>query len=67
MNMICHEAIGMKTITIARQHFAHVLQINSVVFWFEETGFTVIASLNNMIGISWDVHPWTTRHGNSFC
>jgi hypothetical protein len=66
MDMIGHQAVSMDSNAIAPGILFPELKIILVVFWLDETGFAVIAALNDMVGIPWKVHPCMARHSISF-
>ena len=66
MNMVRHEAIRMNTHTVTLTAFLPQPKIELIVLRFEETGLAIVTALDDMIGITRKIHPFTSGHSNSF-
>jgi len=60
MNMVGHEAIRMNTHTVPLTAFLPQIKIELIVFRFEKTGFEIVTALDDMIGITREIHPFTS-------
>jgi hypothetical protein len=67
MDMIGHQAIGMKMHLVSLAPLSERSQVISVILISKETGFTVITALHNMRRDPRQVHPWFSWHRKSFC
>ena len=66
MDMIGHQAVSMNTYTIASSTLLPQFQIELVIFRLYKTDVTVVATLNDMVGIAWKIRPCSPWHNNSF-
>jgi hypothetical protein len=55
--MVGHQAVCMYNATITPGNNFPQVQIELIILWFDKTGFTVIASLDDMVWQPRYVHP----------
>ncbi len=66
MNMVRHVAIRMNTHTVPLTAILPQLKIELIVFRFEKTCLAIVTTLDDMIGITRKIKPFTSGHSNSF-
>lgn len=66
MNMICHLAPGMYCHAVTLCALLSKFKVKLIIPGFNETGFAVAATLNNMIGKTRKVAPCLSGHSISF-
>jgi hypothetical protein len=67
MDVVGHQAIGMKLHIISFAALSQRVQVISVILVSKETSITVITALDDMCGDPRQLHPWFSWHRKSFC
>ena len=60
--MVGHQYIGMYMATVTFGHFVEHIQITLVVHFGKETGFSVVAALDDMLRNAGETKAGFTRH-----